>query len=142
MLRQAGSMLVSGLLGGPIGLIINIATTIAEKATGIDPEKIITAQLNPPAPVAAKPADDGPMAPPADVSAHLPTGATAAQLPLSQSQLEAYGVSTNTSGNLMLGTIEGADVLNAIQLAGLSRTAAAAYGANQLPPPRAAARGG
>src|ERR1700729_3761141 len=38
-LRRGGSMLVSGLLGGPIGLGINIATTIAEKATGIDPEE-------------------------------------------------------------------------------------------------------
>src|SRR6202012_933217 len=47
MVRQAGSMLVSGLLGGPIGLGINVATTLAEKATGVDPEKIATAMLNP-----------------------------------------------------------------------------------------------
>src|ERR1700676_2593104 len=36
-LRRAGSMVVSGLLGGPIGLLMNIAVTIAEKITDIDP---------------------------------------------------------------------------------------------------------
>jgi hypothetical protein len=46
-LREAGSLLVSGLMGGPIGLGINIVTTLAEKASGIDPEKIVTAALNP-----------------------------------------------------------------------------------------------
>ena len=43
-LRDLGSMLVSGLLGGPIGLGINIATLIGEKVTGIDPEKIFAPQ--------------------------------------------------------------------------------------------------
>jgi hypothetical protein len=38
--RLAGSMLVSGLMGGPIGLATNIATTIAEKVTGIDPDHV------------------------------------------------------------------------------------------------------
>jgi hypothetical protein len=129
VLRQAGSMLVSGLLGGPIGLGINIATTLAEKATGIDPEKIVTAQVNshPPPEVV----------PPADVQAPV----ASAQLPMTPSQLAAYGVSTTDSGALKLGTIEGADVLNTIQLAGLSKTAAAAYAANQPPPPQIAARG-
>src|SRR6201999_1667017 len=55
-LRQAGSMLVSGLMGGPIGLGINIATTLAEKATGIDPEQIAAAALHPSSPAAAAPA--------------------------------------------------------------------------------------
>ena len=44
--REAGSLLFSVLLGGPIGLISSIATTIAEKITGIDPEKIIAAQFH------------------------------------------------------------------------------------------------
>jgi hypothetical protein len=43
-LRDLGSMLVSGLLGGPIGLGMNIATMIGEKVTGIDPEKIFASQ--------------------------------------------------------------------------------------------------
>ena len=120
-LRQAGSMLVSGLLGGPIGLVINIATTIAEKVTGIDPEKIVAAQLNPP-PVAVAPSA-APVAQPAS-------------LPMTAAQLAAYGVSTTETGTLKLGKIEGADVLNSIQLAGLGKTAAAAYAANQPPADR------
>jgi hypothetical protein len=55
-LRRLGSMLVSGLLGGPIGLGINIATTLAEKASGIDPEKIVAGQINSPAAVPTVPA--------------------------------------------------------------------------------------
>jgi hypothetical protein len=42
----------------------------------------------------------------------------------------------------MLGTVEGADVLNAIQLTALSKTAAAAYAANQPSPSGFAARPG
>jgi hypothetical protein len=122
-LRRLGSMLVSGLLGGPIGLGINIVTTIAEKATGIDPEKIISDQINPPTMVAAAPAA---------VPVPSPgTGIIASSGALTPAQLAAYGVRPDVSGTLKLGTIEGADVLNAIQLAGLGRTAAAAYAANQ-----------
>jgi hypothetical protein len=118
-LRRLGSMLVSGLLGGPIGLGINIATTLAEKATGIDPEKIVADQINPPAAAVAVPATT----PPAQ--------AETASGPMTQAQLSAYGVSSDASGTLKLGTIEGADVLNTIQLAGLRRVAAATYAAHQ-----------
>ena len=38
--RIAGSMVVSGLMGGPVGLAINVGTTLFEKASGIDPEQI------------------------------------------------------------------------------------------------------
>jgi hypothetical protein len=136
-LQRAGSMLVSGLMGGPIGLMINIATTIAEKATGIDPEKIVAAQLNP---------QPSPAAPPASLQAGSPA-APAPQPPatavaLTPTQLTAYGVRSDPAGTLMLGTIEGADVLNAIQLAKLRKTAAAAYAANQPPMPVVAASGG
>jgi hypothetical protein len=118
-LRRLGSMLVSGLLGGPIGLGINIATTLAEKATGIDPEKIVAEQISPPAAVPVAPAT-APLA-----------QTVAAPGPLTPAQLAAYGVSSDASGTLKLGAIEGADVLNAIQLAVLSRMAAATYAANQ-----------
>jgi hypothetical protein len=121
--RYAGSMAVSGLLGGPIGLGINIATTVAEKITGIDPEKIVAAQFKA-APLA--------VASPANIHAAAPAQPTLAQFPWTPTQLEAYGVSSGASGNLKLGDIEGADVLNTIQLAQLSQ-AAAAYAANQTP---------
>ncbi len=39
-LRVAGSFVFSALTGGPIGMVLNAATVIAEKATGIDPEAI------------------------------------------------------------------------------------------------------
>ena len=38
--RIAGSMVVSGLMGGPVGVAINVGTTLFEKASGIDPEQI------------------------------------------------------------------------------------------------------
>ncbi len=42
--RVVGSFAVSALTGGPVGMLVNAATTLVEKATGIDPEKI-TANL-------------------------------------------------------------------------------------------------
>jgi hypothetical protein len=137
-LRRGGSMLVSGLLGGPIGLTINIATTLAEKVTGIDPEKIVTAELHRAPAVHAPPSDVGP--PPVVAQPQLASQAVA-QLPMTSAQLASYGVRSSASGSLKLGDIEGADVLNTIQLAALSR-AAAAYAANQAMPPANAVRGG
>jgi hypothetical protein len=134
-LRRFGSMVVSGLAGGPVGLMVNIATTLAEKATGIDPDKIIIGQLNPASPTAA-PSQLAATAPAAAPTPAAPTPAAltpAALAPsaLSPEQLAAYGVTTNTAGDLTLGTMQGADVLNTIQLATLTKTAAAAYAANQ-----------
>jgi hypothetical protein len=39
-LRVTGSFVFSALTGGPIGMILNAAAVVAEKATGIDPEAI------------------------------------------------------------------------------------------------------
>jgi hypothetical protein len=134
-LRTAGSLVVSGLLGGPIGLISNIVMTIAEKVTGIDPEKIVAAHLHvaPSAGTAATP-----------VAAPVVTPVAAPDQPtlaLSARQLAAYGVQMGASGTLQLGDVRGADVLNTIELARLGR-AAAAYAANQslAPAVRTAAR--
>jgi hypothetical protein len=135
-LRDGGSLLVSGLLGGPIGLITYIATTIAEKITGVDPEKIVAAALNPAPPAVAATAG----MPTAD-SAPAQITPAPAQFALTQQQLAAYGVSSDASGTLKRGDVQGADVLNIVELARL-RGAAAAYAANQPPPIRVAARGG
>ena len=35
-IRRVGSLIVSALTGGPIGIVINLATMVAEKASGID----------------------------------------------------------------------------------------------------------
>jgi hypothetical protein len=146
-LRDLGSMLMSGLLGGPIGLGINIGTLVAEKVTGIDPEKIFAPQskavawtvapakalpATAPAPSALPPPASGP---PADADA------ASAQLAWSSTQLAAYGVRSNSSGTLTLGDIEGADVLNTLQLVRLGH-AAAAYAANQPMSPKTATQGG
>ncbi len=117
--RYTGSLIVSGLLGGPIGLLSNIALTIAEKVTGIDPEKIVAAQFHKPPPDAPTPA----------AAVVAPTsGAT--ELALSPRQLAAYGVRIDRAGTLHLGDTQGADVLNVIELARLDR-AASAYAASQ-----------
>jgi hypothetical protein len=43
--RLAGSLVVSGLAEGPVGVATNVAMLAVEKATGIDPEKIGTSLL-------------------------------------------------------------------------------------------------
>ncbi|MGA3004620.1 MAG: hypothetical protein ABSE20_23160 [Acetobacteraceae bacterium] len=129
--RYTGSMIASGLLGGPIGLLSNIAVTLAEKATGIDPEKIVAAQFHKAPPVAVT------VLAPANATT-APTSATplatpasdSTQLALSPQQLAAYGVHKSKSGSLQMGDIQGADVLNAIELTRLDK-AASAYAANQ-----------
>jgi hypothetical protein len=138
-LRYGGSMLVSGLLGGPIGLGISIATTIAEKITGIDPEKIAAAHFQS-APSLVAPRPDIPAAAPTHplLADPAPAGPAVAQLPWTPSQLAAYGVRTGASGTLKLGDVEGADVLNTIQLVALGQVAAA-YASNQTMPPKIAA---
>jgi hypothetical protein len=126
-LRRAGSLVVSGLLGGPIGLITSIVTTLAEKITGIEPEKIISAQFNRGAPAAVA-ADVVPAA----ISAAVISlnSAASTSLAMTPAQLAAYGVTTDASGTLRLGDIRGADVLNTIEQ-GRHARAAAAYAANQ-----------
>jgi len=52
--------------------------------------------------------------------------------PLSASQLAAYGVTSDGAGGLKLGDLQGADVLNSLELARLAQ-ASSAYAANQLP---------
>ncbi|WP_158923245.1 hypothetical protein [Acidisphaera sp. S103] len=135
-LREGGSMLVSGLLGGPLGVITYIVTAFAEKATGIDPEKIAATELGPtPAPAAAVSAKP-PVANKPETVAAAPAGLASAspQSALTPHQLAAYGVRSDASGTLKLGDVEGADALNGVELIRLAE-AAAAYGANQRPSP-------
>src|ERR1700722_8776773 len=113
-LRFFGWLLVSGLLGGPMGVALSLATTAAEKITGIDPEKIVAAQFHSaPAPLMAS-AIKVPTTSPAPTTAPAPSDSAA--FPMTQAQLAAYGVSVDASGGLRLGDVKGADVLNAIEL--------------------------
>ena len=113
--RDAGSLLVSGLIAGPIGIAMNIGELVAEKVTGLDPEKIGDEML-------AKIGLRGPQ--PARIElAQQATPAQASEKPAkaeiasawSASQLAAYGV-TASAGDLKLGALQGADVLNSIEL--------------------------
>ena len=126
-LREGGLMLVSGLMGGPIGLIVSIATTLAEKITGIDPEKIAAAELGPtPAAPTKAPIAVSPLGRPIASVAAAPSP----QAALTPAQLSAYGVHSDVSGTLKLGDSEGADALNGVELVRLSQVAAA-YAATQ-----------
>lgn len=127
--RQIGSMVVSGLIGGPIGVAINIATLAAEKATGIDPEAIghrLLADIgigNDSAPAEAnKVATPAAAIAPASSSIRLASAApapasTASPVAWSASQLAAYGITTSPGGDLRGGDLSGSDVLNALELA-------------------------
>ena len=117
--RAAGSMLVSGLTGGPVGLAVNLALLGLEKATGVDPEKIghqLLASLGL--------THEEPAAPAVAVAASAPTPSAAASEPApvaawSPSQLAAYGVSVAPSGMMTRGGLSGSDVLNDLVLADL-----------------------
>jgi hypothetical protein len=108
--RSVGSFVVSGLMGGPIGLITNAALLALEKITGIDPEKIghnILTSLG------VDSHDAG------TIAAATPSGASLAEpafVAWSPSQLTAYGVSTGAGGIMRRGNLEGADVLNDLEL--------------------------
>jgi hypothetical protein len=127
--RFAGSLVVSGLTSGPIGIAINLGTTALERLAGIDPETIGTRLLAdigigshaPPAHIYAK-ADTSPAQPSAPIKA-APTPLQAdAEKPWSAAQLTAYGVVQGAGGTLSRGDISGADVLNSLELTRLGHT--------------------
>jgi hypothetical protein len=128
-LRDAGSIVAGGLLGGPVGALTSIAVILAEKITGIDPEKIAAARFHPAAPAAVA----APAVPEATSSAATiaPGLSASSGFAMTPAQLMAYGVRIDTSGMMRLGDIKGADVLNAIEL-GRHARAAAVYAANQV----------
>ncbi len=130
--RFAGSLVVSGLLGGPVGIGINVGTTMVEHLLGIDQEEVgneILAKLGigpgaKAASVAAaggspSPAGMGPAAPtsPASAPAASNLAVAAASDGWSPAQLAAYGVGKTPLGVLTRGRERGADVLNGLELA-------------------------
>ena len=132
--RFAGSLVVSGLTGGPVGLAVNVGSTLLEHMLGIDPEKLgdqVLASLGigsgaaipgaaPPAAVAAVAPEAAPTAPnPASTLMAGPDAASGAGGAWSPAQLAAYGISRSPLGTLTRGDASGADVLNALELARL-----------------------
>jgi hypothetical protein len=141
--RRIGSLVVSGLLGGPIGIVINAGVMVAEKITGIDldhtgqvllagnrssshPASGSTRKPAPPqAPIPQVGAGNPPVAPKGN-----PLGAPPVAPPAqawSPAQLAAYGVTTSGDGMLIRGDSSGADVLNTLELLRIP-LAQAAYG--------------
>jgi hypothetical protein len=115
--REAGSLVVSGLTGGPVGVAINLGTLAAEKITGIDPEKLggrVLAGIG----IGSVSATGTPV-PAARIAPAPPTQQHAAIQPKawSSTQLTAYGVHINASGDLQRGAVSGSDVLNELELA-------------------------
>lgn len=120
--RTIGSFAVSGLVGGPIGILTNLAFLAIEKATGVDPEKIgqeILASLGIKSDsviaVTASGSPSKPLASSLSIASE-PQGSIAPTA-WSSSQLLAYGVTTDITGTLQCGGLQGSDVLNAMALA-------------------------
>ena len=117
--RVAGSMVVSGLTGGPIGLAVNVVLLGLEKATGFDPEKIGHQLL------ASLGLTPGELAAPVETAAasapHSPAPASESgpAMAWSPSQLAAYGISVAPGGAMTRGGLSGSDVLNDLVLADL-----------------------
>ena len=118
--RLAGSLVVSGLTSGPIGVAIDVGAMALERITGIDPEEIGTRLLADigigghaaPATALAKAAAPKPTAAPATLDAGIAR-------PWSVAQLTAYGVVQSADGTLVRGAVSGADVLNGLELSRL-----------------------
>ena len=114
--RFAGSLVVSGLTGGPVGVALNVGATALEHLLGIDPEKIgnhLLAELG-----------IGGHAPPVRMAgaAPSPSGVQAGTAPArawTAAQLTAYGVTSGGPGQISRGGVSGADVLNGLELARL-----------------------
>ncbi len=141
-LRRVGTLIVSFLMGGPVGALINVGVFAAEKITGFDIDKTGQAALHGDLPgnpaggsavasatqaaartAMATPAQvDGPDLPAPLVFASVgarssgPASAPGSADAWSPAQLAAYGVSTSEDGTLKLGDVQGADVLNSLEL--------------------------
>ena len=141
-LRRVGTLIVSFLMGGPVGALINVGVFAAEKITGFDIDKTGQAALHGDLPgdpagasavasatqaaaqtaMAAPAPVDGPDLPAPLVFASVgarssgPASAPGSADAWSPAQLAAYGVSTSGDGTLKLGDVEGTDVLNSLEL--------------------------
>ena len=144
--RELGSLAVSGLMGGPIGIATNLGMLALEKVTGIDPEeigqKVMSALHLSATPTALASAGAAPLATDAATDAGASSSAPAAQAATtaapadpgmgsapvkpaaaqgwSTAQLAAYGIGQGADGSLKFGSLAGADVLNQLELARLA----------------------
>ncbi len=113
--REAGSLVVSGLTGGPVGLGISLAAMAVERITGIDPEAIGERLLHE--------AGVGGSPPLSRPEAMLPRKNLPRSEEWTRAQLAAYGVTSGPGGELRRGGESGADVLNGLELGRLQAIA-------------------
>ncbi len=122
--REAGSLVISGLLAGPIGIATNLGALAIEKITHIEPEKIgdeMLARFDRGTGIGIDQKN------PAMAATATPSSPTPAAW--SPAQLAAYGITTGATGNLQQGTLQGADILNNLEFARLQGHAEAQYAA-------------
>ena len=125
--RRIGSLIASAFMGGPIGIAINLGALALEKASGIDLDQAGQALLR------GQPIETALSATGTPKSADLPyVGAPQERQAWSPAQLAAYGSTTDPGGTLRLSDLEGADVLNSLELARI-QTAHAAYARLAVP---------
>jgi hypothetical protein len=118
--RTAGGLVVSGLIGGPVGLATGLAALAFEKFTGVDPERVGRAML---ADVGLGSAGTTPIEG-ASVQEKPPMPEIAEQdLGWTPDQLRASGVRQEADGSLTRGHLAGSDVLNTLELARLAPVA-------------------
>ncbi len=141
--QTVGSLILSGLAGGPVGLAIGAASVGLEQVTGINPETIghnllASMGIGTEEPGAASPVQAAAAATPAgdaavtaiNVStapaapATTPTTPATAALPSqggwTAAQLSAYGVTSTPDGMLQQGSLVGSDVLNQLELTAIA----------------------
>lgn len=132
--RRIGSLIVSGVMGGPIGIAINLVTTALEKMTGIDLDRTGQALLHGESlgqavteqTAAARSPPAAPSVRTDTARAHPAKDHNKTANAWSAAALAAYGVHADDAGTLRMAGLQGADVLNTLELARL-RTARAAY---------------
>jgi hypothetical protein len=137
-----GSLVVSGLAGGPVGLAIGAASVGLEQVTGINPETIghnllASIGIGNEDPAVASPIQTATAPTPAGVHSVkatsvsqsptvLATAPAAATLPnqggWTAAQLSAYGITSTPDGTLQQGSLVGSDVLNQLVLASVAPT--------------------
>lgn len=134
--RIAGSLVVSGLIGGPVGLAASVGITLLEQLTGVDPEKLgdkllanlgIGSSAHSTAPVAVAASSltvpattvSAPVATPAATTSEAASNTPA--MAWSPAQYQAYDVARFASGTLSQGAMLTADMLNTAELARITR---------------------
>jgi len=122
--RIAGSLVVSGLIGGPVGLAASVGITLLEQLTGVDPEKLgdkllanlgIGSSAHSTAPVAV--AASSPTVPAAPAATTPEAASNTPATAWSPAQYQAYDVARFASGTLSQGATLTADMLNTAELA-------------------------